>query len=53
MRKIKSHDNFAGLTTTGGGTKPLADLEKRKKGKLYPSDASFIGGKIRKIAIRE
>ena len=53
LRKIKSHDNFAGLTTTGGGTKPLADLEKRKKGKLYPSDVSFIRGKVRKIAIWE
>ena len=33
LRKIKSHDNFSNLTTGGGGTKPLADLEKRKKGK--------------------
>ena len=38
LRKIKSHDNFSNLTTSGGGTKPLADLEKRKKGKFYLSD---------------
>ena len=34
MRKIKSHENFSNISTAGGGTKPLADLEKRKKGKL-------------------
>ena len=34
LRKIKSHENFSNLTTSGGGTKPLADLEKRKKGKF-------------------
>ena len=32
VRKIPSNQNFANLQT-GGGTKPLVDIEKRKKGK--------------------
>ena len=43
MRKIKSHENFSSLTTAGGGTKPLADLEKRKKGKLVNVSLHVIG----------
>ena len=43
MRKIKSHENFSSLTTAGGGTKPLADLEKRKKGKLVNLSLRVLG----------
>ena len=46
VRKIPSNQNFASLTT-GGGTKPLADIEKRKKGKLRTT--SILTGTVKNM----
>lgn len=37
-RSLRSHESFSSFAQNmGGGTKPLADIEKRKKGKCRPS----------------